>query len=45
MGLQEIGVWDLDWTYVAPDRGTYRNVVYAAMNVQVSCRVGIFLIG
>ena len=36
LGLQEIGLWNVDWTYVAPYRDTWRNVVSAAMNAQVS---------
>jgi hypothetical protein len=36
IGLQEIGLWNVDWTYVAPDRDTCRTVVKAAMNHQVS---------
>ena len=36
MGLQEIGFWVVDWTNVAPDKDTYRTVVKAVMNNQIS---------
>lgn len=36
MGLQEIGLWNVDWTYVAPDRDTWGTVVKAEMKAQFS---------
>jgi hypothetical protein len=35
MNLREIGWWDVEWVQLAQDRGQWRAVVSAVMNLRV----------